>query len=587
MVSITAVAGAQVEKQVQKLTVSSVRADDHDDGNVAENTVDGDRGTRWSAKGDGRRIEWDLGAERDVARVETAFHNGASRVAMFDLEVSSDGTTFTPVLTGQRSSGTMTDLETFAFPTPVAARVVRYVGHKNTANDWNSLTEVEVWGTPSTLQQGKDPGGGDPASQVVFYPKIPLDPSDVFDVHVGSSELPVWKESHGRTIHVANFSGTGAIPIRVTVGRPVQDVQISPRQKKIPHVKDGNSFTFTALGPAKLIIFVTTDKGELDPLYLLVDEPEEVSAPTADGPHLRYLGPGVHAGTITLHDHDEVYLAPGALLNGNIVADNATQITVKGRGILRDNRAGGDAHAIELTGCHTGVLVDGITVLNLRGNWTTQYTDCEGVTVRNLKVFSFCENGDGVDPVGCRNFTIDRCLISTGDDAIAIKSRGSDVQGITVTGCVLETYPSTGAGEGGDGLKIGTESDCDTMSVIRVDDCDVVRAYGENGWDGHAAFSITTKQRAHVQDVRYRNVRVEGRIQHKDFEIRLLGPGSVSDVTLTDVTWEKSKDINLVGKTITEVRFENCKVAGQPLGQGDVHRKDAPSPTIVTLPESP
>ena len=70
-------------------------------------------------------------------------------------------------------------------------------------------------------------------------------------------------------------------------------------------------------------------------------------------------------------------------------------------------------------------------------------TDCEDVTVENVTICApaGAANTDGINPSNCRNVTITRCTIDTGDDNIAIKS-GKKVEGrefgcenITVTDC--------------------------------------------------------------------------------------------------------------------------------------------------------
>src|SRR5688500_19732034 len=53
------------------------------------------------------------------------------------------------VLTKHMTSGTSTALEIHEF-TDAPGRYVRYVGHVSTANMFNRLTEVEVWGAPCT-----------------------------------------------------------------------------------------------------------------------------------------------------------------------------------------------------------------------------------------------------------------------------------------------------------------------------------------------------------------------------------------------------------------------------------------------------
>lgn len=123
---------------------TSVTASEHD-GNVPANTVDGSLGTRWSANGDPEWIRFDLGSTKTIDRVKIAWLNGDSRVYSFDLQKSSDGSTWTTIVSGLTSSGTSTALQAFDI-TDTSTRYLRYVGHGSTANLWNSLTEVEVWG---------------------------------------------------------------------------------------------------------------------------------------------------------------------------------------------------------------------------------------------------------------------------------------------------------------------------------------------------------------------------------------------------------------------------------------------------------
>src|SRR5207237_987871 len=118
-----------------------------DDGNVPANTVDNDLATRWSANGDGQWIRFDLGASRTITQVSIAVYKGDTRRNAFDLQVSGDGNSWQTVFSGQ-SSGTSTAQETFDFA-DVSARFVRYLGHANDVNTWNSLTEVDIFASAS------------------------------------------------------------------------------------------------------------------------------------------------------------------------------------------------------------------------------------------------------------------------------------------------------------------------------------------------------------------------------------------------------------------------------------------------------
>src|SRR5262249_45874042 len=105
--------------------------------------VDSNLATRWSANGDGQSLTYDLDSVQTVAHVKLAHFRGDQRVATFDLQLSSDGSSWTTPLAGARSSGTTAGLETFDLP-DTEARFVRYVGHGNSENAWASVTEMEV-----------------------------------------------------------------------------------------------------------------------------------------------------------------------------------------------------------------------------------------------------------------------------------------------------------------------------------------------------------------------------------------------------------------------------------------------------------
>lgn len=111
-----------------------------DDGNVPENTLDGDLSTRWSAEGE-QWIEYDLGEVKPVSAVLLAFYNGDQRRARFNLELSADGTEWVRVFDGE-SSGNTLQLEMFTFA-ETAARYIRFNGSGNSVNAWNSITEAQ------------------------------------------------------------------------------------------------------------------------------------------------------------------------------------------------------------------------------------------------------------------------------------------------------------------------------------------------------------------------------------------------------------------------------------------------------------
>jgi hypothetical protein len=116
------------------------------DGNVPANTVDDSLSTRWSANGDGQWIQYDLGSTRTVSSVSVAWYQGNTRVSTFDVLASDSATgPWTTLAAGRQSNGTSTALQSHDVPDG-SGRYVRIVGHGNTVNVWNSITEVQIWG---------------------------------------------------------------------------------------------------------------------------------------------------------------------------------------------------------------------------------------------------------------------------------------------------------------------------------------------------------------------------------------------------------------------------------------------------------
>jgi hypothetical protein len=117
------------------------------DGNLPANVLDSNPNTRWSNLGIGSWIQADLGSKMNICGVNIAWYNGNNRQNNFVISISNDGTTFTNVFTG-KSSGTTLSLETYLLPGGTAGKYVRITVNGNTQNNWASITELSVDGTP-------------------------------------------------------------------------------------------------------------------------------------------------------------------------------------------------------------------------------------------------------------------------------------------------------------------------------------------------------------------------------------------------------------------------------------------------------
>lgn len=127
------------------LDIRAVTANTHD-GNVPENAADGNTSTRWSGKGVGAWIAFDLGRVRDVEKMRIYWYNGHRRMAGFHLSISQDGQNWAPLAPPQSSSGQTKGFEEVKNLTPQSGRFVLLTGYGNNRNKWNSILEVELEG---------------------------------------------------------------------------------------------------------------------------------------------------------------------------------------------------------------------------------------------------------------------------------------------------------------------------------------------------------------------------------------------------------------------------------------------------------
>ena len=118
--------------------------------------IDGNFGaeSRWSSKGDGRSIIFDLGSEQTVNSIGTAWYRADRRQAFFDVATSVDGDTWNRVFTGAVAENGE-DLKVFDLDES-DARYVQIIGRGNSQSEWNSILEVVV-GDCSEAQNPEPP----------------------------------------------------------------------------------------------------------------------------------------------------------------------------------------------------------------------------------------------------------------------------------------------------------------------------------------------------------------------------------------------------------------------------------------------
>lgn len=302
-----------------------------------------------------------------------------------------------------------------------------------------------------------------------------------------------------------------------------------------------------------------------------------------------YFPPGAYcSGTIVLKDNVTLFLEAGATLFASrnlqdyrsplqyalrptlIYANGARNIGIKGKGTIHGQAErtyealkGTDRFIKDFTeiarnsgvemkqyyvappaaGLFTLVDCQDIRVENISlvesAYWTLHIIKSNRIFIHGIRINSSLEQGvnsDGIDINSCQDVVISDCIISTGDDAIVLKSWLKDpCENITVTNCVL-TSSSTA-------LKLGTESEGDFKHIL-FNNCSVRNS--------NRGLSIVVRDGALVEDVVFSNITIECSRRHFNW----WGNGDPIWIFLT-----KRHGKSRIGK-IKDVVFENIIARG-------------------------
>jgi len=259
---------------------------------------------------------------------------------------------------------------------------------------------------------------------------------------------------------------------------------------------------------------------------------------------------------------------------GDVEIANEVEIAKKaGVEMKRSYRVGNSAFGVLFKECE-GITIDDVTFVNT-SLWCMRIWGSNQVTIRNVTITSDLKmgvNSDGIDLDGVSNAHISGCTISTGDDAICLKSGSWDfkdsgksypTENILVDNCIL-TSSSTA-------LMIGTE----TLSPIRhviFSNC-VIR-------DSNKGMGINVQDGATVSDVLFSNLTIDLHRRHWNwwgdaevfyFVLKKRNPnsvvGTIKNITIENVIAHAqgtSRVITTVGKPLENIRIANVQVFMDP-----------------------
>ena len=427
------------------------------------------------------------------------------------------------------------------------------------------------------------------AAKVAFPPKECLSglwevlvdgrPNAVTSARTG--DPPFDKRDFGGEYAFTSFEATAPtkVVVRPRTAREMSRVRILPASVPVEtrQLPDG-ALELVVARPCK---FSVEPDGKGNPLLVFADPPER-NVPNENDPKVKVYGPGVHLGgdkgLIELKDGETLYLKAGAFVKGCVIA-HGNNIRICGRGVLDCSdwkwKQGPSRHVLLLSKCRNATVED----ITIRGayHWTMPIEQCDGVTVRNVKICgSRVLNDDGIDPCNSRNVLIEDCFIRTQDDCIAAKGldvNNGNCENVTVRNCVFWC-------DWARIVLLGHESRAPYMRNFSFTNCDVLHfrlpvflmEHGEEMRIEHIRvkdFRINTD----VPDGKYAIVSARPAVNHY---MQAKSPGHISDCSFENVsvTGERADCVfEIAGRDAAHkarnVGIANASLYGTPVKAGD------------------
>lgn len=372
------------------------------------------------------------------------------------------------------------------------------------------------------------------------------------------------------------FDFTGEVEVSVTSHKgTIQTGKIRPLSYGITPEINGNTLTFKLDRPRNLSVEVN---GDIFHNLHLFANPIDRNNPLKSGMNLKklkknsnliYFGPGIHqlpGDTLNVPSGKTVYIAGGAIVRGCIQAKDAENIKIFGRGEVHPEGRG------------AGISIIRSKNIEVEGLITTQCPTggSDSVTIRNVKVISSYNWGDGLNVFASSNVLFDGVFCRTSDDCTTVYATRLGFFG----GCKNVTMQnSTLWADVAHPIFIGLHGDIEkneimeNLNYINIDILD----QAEKQIDYQGCMAINAGDNNLVRNVRFENIRVEDIRQGQLVCLRICfnqkyckAPGrGIENVLFKDITYNgQNAELSLIAgyneeRKVKNIRFENLRINGK------------------------
>ena len=371
-----------------------------------------------------------------------------------------------------------------------------------------------------------------------------------------------------------DFSGEVEVMVQKNNGE-IRSAVVRPLAKNIQPSLHDNTITFTLDKPQNLSVECNGDR--LHNLHLFAGS-IETDIPDKNAPDVMYFEAGFHKPdsaskeSFKIPSNTTVYLEGGAVLNGRLLCQDVENVVIRGRGILFEPQQGVAIHHSR------NITVDGIIAIDPR-HYTVSGGESRGITIRNLKSFSYQGWSDGLDFMSCTDVLIDGVFMRNSDDCIAVYNHRGNFWGGSHNFLVGN---STLWADVAHPINIGTHGNTETgdevMENLTFHNIDILE-HDEDDRDYQGCMTINVGDHNIGRNILFEDIRVERIEEGQLFHLRVMynekyntGPGKgIENITFRNITYTGYNENPSVIKGysaecgIRNVIFENIVINGKQI----------------------
>ena len=445
-------------------------------------------------------------------------------------------------------------------------------------------------------------------------PEVPRAGTDRFRVSVDGHPLGLYNDRSywGGIVSFAQFEFTKGqeVTIDIAYDKPIHSYEVLPKSLRLNSITQTSDTTLrivTAV-PDQHISIIPNEDPQQDVLHLFAQSIDPTDPHIATGGYVRdeahklhYFGPGYYDlrpqlkdGTLNIESGWTVYLAAGAVVQGQLAASRCENIKVLGRGMM--------FHTSKLMSMHIDIsqhiTVEGVLFFqNCAQMWQVPLWLCSDIDFRNVKILcTHYASTDGLDIHYCQNGRFRNMFIRANDDCITVKGMDKSAPPSTRPANRDLLFDRMQLwNDCNNAFTIGEESATSIYRNIRLTNSCILHSYDDPNhhddrrWcDSRAAWSIISLDGTYFQDILIDNLDVHycQRLISIGFYDKFWNnpmgnqkwPGGIRGVTLRNITSYRqstatcANDIQISGWTATAdtpakwvdgVVLDNITIAGR------------------------